>query len=182
MAFPVFLDTCTIFGAGLSNLLLTLAEQGTYRPLWSQGVLDELRRNLEKVGIVSSAIDYRISCMNESFPDALVSGYQGLMPNLHCDPKDQHVLAAAIWGNAAIIVTFDLRDFPPDALEQHNIRAVHPDEFLLDQLDLYPSAVQEAVTLVPARYESPPVTVDEFLDLLHRSGVPRFVQMIRTVL
>jgi len=51
MAFPVFLDTCTIFGAGVNDLLLTLAERGTYRPLWSGSVLDELRRSLLDAGI-----------------------------------------------------------------------------------------------------------------------------------
>lgn len=39
MAFPVFLDTCTIFGAALNDLLLTLAERNTYRPPWSADVL-----------------------------------------------------------------------------------------------------------------------------------------------
>ena len=38
--FPAFLDTCALFGAYLSDALLRLAEAGTYRPLWSAGVLD----------------------------------------------------------------------------------------------------------------------------------------------
>lgn len=31
MAFPVFFDTCAIYGAGVNDLLLTLAERGLYR-------------------------------------------------------------------------------------------------------------------------------------------------------
>ena len=50
MAFPALLDTCTIYGAGLSDLLLTLAERGTYRPLWSAAVCAELKRVLVEDG------------------------------------------------------------------------------------------------------------------------------------
>jgi hypothetical protein len=42
--FPAFLDTCTLYGAYLCDSLLRLAEAGTYRPLWSAAVLDELER------------------------------------------------------------------------------------------------------------------------------------------
>jgi hypothetical protein len=35
MAFPAFLDTCTLFGAYLCDTLLRLAEAEAFRPLWS---------------------------------------------------------------------------------------------------------------------------------------------------
>jgi hypothetical protein len=160
------------------DLLLTLAERGTYRPLWSKDVLDELRRNLAKVGIDPAAIEHRISSMNSTFPDAMVSGYADLVPQMNCDKKDRHVLAAAIRGGAAIIVTFNLGHFPDAALEPYQLAAVHPGDFLLDQLDLYPATVADAVTSVPGAYENPPVTIPGFLDILARSGVERFVSAI----
>jgi hypothetical protein len=46
--FPVFLDTCSIYGAYLCDTFLRLAEEGAYRPLWSAGVLEELKCNLLK--------------------------------------------------------------------------------------------------------------------------------------
>jgi len=36
-------------------------------------------------------------------------------------------------------VTANLKDFPDDQLRGHGIEARHPDDFLLDQLDLFPS-------------------------------------------
>lgn len=46
MSFPAILDTCAIFGAAVNDLLLELAEEGSYRPLWSAHVLEELELNL----------------------------------------------------------------------------------------------------------------------------------------
>jgi hypothetical protein len=48
--------------------------------------------------------------------------------------------AAAVRGNAEVIVTFNVRDFPEPALKPYDILAVHPNDFLLDQLDLYPAS------------------------------------------
>jgi len=55
VAFPVFFDTCAIYGAGLADLFLSLAERGIYQPMWSGDVLDELRRSLHKAGIDRAA-------------------------------------------------------------------------------------------------------------------------------
>jgi hypothetical protein len=49
--FPAFLDTCALYGAYLCDSLLRLAEAGTYRPLWSASVLDELERALVARGL-----------------------------------------------------------------------------------------------------------------------------------
>lgn len=45
--------------------------------------------------------------------------------------KDRHVLAAAIQTSAQCIVTFNLKDFPPEALASWNIDAVHPADYLI---------------------------------------------------
>ena len=181
MAFPVFFDTCSIYGAGLSDLLLTLAERDVYRPLWSADVLAELRRVLLEAGITRDAVDHRISAMNDAFPDAVVSDYESLLPQMTCDANDRHVLAAAVRGGAEVVVTFNLKHFPSASLSMWNLSVVPPDDFLLDQLDLYPDSVIDAVTQVPASYEKPPVTTSEFLGLLECSGVQRFAQTVRSL-
>lgn len=63
MAFPAFLDTCTVFGAAINDLLLELAERGAFRPLWSAGVLSELEKNLARVGVSADQITHRIQAM-----------------------------------------------------------------------------------------------------------------------
>jgi predicted nucleic acid-binding protein len=139
-AFPAFLDTCSLFGAYLCDTLLRLADAGAYRPLWSAGVLDELQRNLVRRGLAQDAVDRRISEMRRSFPDAEVHGYESLVEAMTCDAKDRHVLAAAVRSDAEVLVTFNVTDFPEASVKPYDIEVVSPDDFLLDQLDLYPGA------------------------------------------
>jgi hypothetical protein len=46
------------------------------------------------------------------------------------DPKDRHVLAAAIVSHASVIVTSNLRDFSDTALTPFAIEAQSSDQFL----------------------------------------------------
>lgn len=165
MAFPVFFDTCTVFGAVLNDLLLRIAEAGAFRPLWSAEVLEELERNIApKIG--ADKARRRVEHMREAFPDAEVLGYEALVDKMTCDPKDRHVLAAAVRADAAVLVTFNLKDFPRSALDPYDLEAVHPDEFLLDQLDLFPGLVLSALEDLAAAYEKPAHTVEQLLSRL----------------
>jgi len=55
------------------------------------------------------------------------------------DPKDRRVLAAAVRASTEVIVTFNVQGLLEPVLKPYDILAVHSDDFLLDQLDLYPS-------------------------------------------
>ena len=179
MPFPAFLDTCVLYPAYLADTLLRLAEASAYRPLWSADVLAELRRNVIERGIPPDRVDRRIALMTRSFPDALVTGYESLVDGMANDPKDRHVLAAAVRANAEVLVTFNIRDFPEPALKPYDIVAVHPDEFLLDQLDLYPGLTMAVLRQQAASYRREPTSVPGVLVLLERTGVPRFAAELR---
>ena len=103
--FPVFLDTCVLLKPYLCDTLLSVAETGIYRPLWSPGVLDELDRNLRKRGATEAQVIHRLDQMSRHFPDATVTGYEHLIGSMENDPKDRHVLAAAVRGGAEVLVT-----------------------------------------------------------------------------
>jgi len=153
--FPAFLDTCTLYGAYLCDSLLRLAEAGTYRPLWSAEILDELERVLADRGLAADAVKYRIGEMRRAFPDAEVRGYQNIVDTMTCDPKDRHVLAAAVRSDAAVLVTFNIGDFPDASTAAYDIMIVHPDDFLLDQLDLYPGHTVAALRDQARSYSAP---------------------------
>jgi len=179
MAYTAFLDTNVLFGGYLCDTLLRLAEVDLYRPQWSADVLDELRRNLIQRGLAETAVDHRINSMRRAFPEAEVTGYQALIPGLTCDEKDRHVLAAAIRGNADAIITFNTRDFPPASTEPFDIEVIHPDDFLLDQIDLDTRQVLETLERQAASYRRPPIRVDELLDKLAVAGVPTFAGRVQ---
>jgi len=83
---------------------------------------------------------------NAHVRDALVAGYEGLIPALSLpDEGDRHVLAAAIRARAGVIVTYNLKLFPASELETYGIEAQHPDEFVRHLVDLDPEAVLWAV-------------------------------------
>ena len=173
--FPVFLDTNAIYGAAMSDMLLALAERSTYRPLWSVGVLEELFDVLCRAGISPEAVNRRIGAMRDAFPDAEVTGCEQLIPQMTCDAGGRHVLAAAVRGGAAVIVSFNLKHFPEAALEPYQIDLLHPDDFLLNQLDLYPSLVVRAVAEVPQTYENPPISEKQAREILAEAPEKDFV-------
>ncbi len=180
MSFPVFFDTCTLYPATLCDTLLRIAEMGVYRPHWSDDVLEELRRNLALIGTVGAeGANRRVAAMRAAFEDALVTGYEDLVPAMTCDPKDAHVVAAAVVSECQVIVTFNLKDFPTRSLALHDLDAVHPDEFLLDQLDLHPRSVFQALSAQAQDSARPALTTFELMASLERCGAAQFAAELR---
>jgi predicted nucleic acid-binding protein len=174
VTFPAFFDTSVLYGGRLNDVLLWLADAGAFRPLWSADIMEELERNLLKNGEDAELVRKRLTTMKAYFPDAMVDGYSNLIAGMTCDPKDRHVLAAAVRANAEVLVTFNLKDFPPESTVAFEIEVVHPDNFLLDQLDLFPGVVVGTLRYLVETYMSPPVSMDELLQSLTRAGVPKF--------
>lgn len=119
--------------------------------------------------------------MNKAVRDCLVTGFEHLLPAITGlpDPDDRHVVAAAIHSGANLIVTFNLKDFPDQALRKYSLVAQHPDDFILDLLDLNPSQVLHAASQQRRRLRNPPKSVDEYLDTLLRQGLTQTVAVLR---
>jgi hypothetical protein len=77
-------------------------------------------------------------------------------------PKDRHVLACRTPSSAAVIVTASLKDFLPVAVSRYEIEPIHPDEFLQDQLDLYPRRTMRCLTEQRAAYRRSSMSIPEF--------------------
>ena len=117
--------------------------------------------------------------MREAFNDAMVTGWQELEPGvLLPDEDDRHVVAAAVQGGAQGIITANAKDFPAAALEPLGLEAVHPDDFLLDQLDLSPPTILQVIREQAARTRRPPLTPRDLATLLGRAGAPGFADQI----
>lgn len=180
--FPALFDTNVLFGFHLNDVILGLAERGLFRPLWSNRILEELSKNLAEHGIPDANVKRRLTAMRHAFPDATVSGFEDLIGTMTNDPKDRHVLAAGIRANCEVLVTFNLKDFPDESVDAYDIEIVHPDKFLLDQLDLYPGPTVGVLRQLIADYSSPTLEIEDLLVRLADAGVPNFASAIRRYL
>lgn len=92
------------------------------------------------------------------------------------------MLAAAIKAGAQVIVTANLADFPAAKLSSFNVEAKHPDDFVLDLIDVAPATVTLVVNEQAAALRSPPRTVFELLDTLQGQGLVQSVAKLRELL
>jgi predicted nucleic acid-binding protein len=155
-------------------LLIRIAQAGLVQAKWTDKILDEMFRNLRsnRPDLDATALARTRELMIRAVRDCLVRGYEPLEEALHLpDPNDRHVLAAAIKARAQVIVTRNLKDFPGDALDQWNIEAEHPDEFVLDQIDLNRQVVYGAVQRIADSWKNPPGTVEDVMKRLDRDGL-----------
>ncbi len=114
--------------------------------------------------------------------DALISGFEDLVPIIRLpDPCDRHVVAAAICGEANIILTANLRDFPARALTPHGLVAEHPDSFLARLCRETPDRFLEALERVRVRLRNPPISRERHLVALRRAGLDATATEIASV-
>jgi len=160
--FKVCLDACVLANFRLADLFLRLAEKPRlYTPVWSSEILEEMvRTQTTKLGWPEEIAESMRSEMGKSFPQAQTDDYEQYLPALTNDPKDRHVLAATIRAGSSLIVTFNLKDFSPEALEPWSIEAKSPDDYLLTLYDHAPSQFSSRIGAASVRHqEDPLVTV-----------------------
>ncbi len=173
--FKVFLDACVLVNIAACDLLLRLAERPRqYRPLWSDEVIAETSRTQRKLKWPTNLVDSFESALRSSFPEARVSGYEHLLSEVSNEPKDHHVLAAAIHSSAEVILTFNLKDFPESALAPWEIVARHPQDYLLTLYEMAPEQVVARVAEIAAKRG------EDMEDALVRLGValPTFASQL----
>jgi predicted nucleic acid-binding protein len=184
MPFVVVYDSCVLYPAPLRDLLLSIAAApgATIQARWTDKILDETfdnilkdRKDLDPKKLANTRAD-----MIEAVPDCLVTGYEGLIAGLGLpDPDDRHVLAAAIRANAQAIITFNLKDFPEAALAEYHIEPKHPDDFLVETLDLAEGLVVQATAEILGRLKKPPKTIHQLLDTYREQRLVQFVARMR---
>lgn len=130
----VFLDANVLVPYDLTCLFLALAQQEVCEVRWSDAVLEEVRRALiVKLGLAPDRADRRLQAMQAGFPEASVApDVEDRTRDLGCDPKDRHVLDAAISGAATHLVTANLRDFDAEVAETFGVCVEHPDDFFME--------------------------------------------------
>ena len=163
--FPVVLDACVLAEAAVSDLFLRLSEEPRLLlPRWSESIWQETRRTyIDKLGWPEALADSRIQAAKEVFPEAMVTGFEHIISACTNHPDDHHVLAAAIHSKTETIVTFNVKDFKPEALDPWGINVMHPGDYLKVLYDHDPASVTNALHSMAAKAKR---TVPEMLGRL----------------
>jgi len=177
----VILDSCVIFPMPLCDTLLRVAEAEFYDLRLSQEILDGATRNLVKNGKMTDAKAARFqTAIKNTFPDAMVEVPPELVELMTNHLGDRHVLAAAIIAKAQIIVTDNLKHFPPEALEPYGLEVQHPDVFLTQLFDNDPESMVEVIRQQAEDLKKPPLTVTKLIDNLEiNNRVQEFASRVR---
>lgn len=179
--FTVVFDACVMYPAPLRSLLMYLALSGQFRARWTEDIHDEWIRSLLNVrsDLSRAQLERVKELMNKHVPGALVTNYQALIPVIELpDADDRHVVAAAIQTRAEAIITFNVKDFPSETLKKYGLKAIHPDDFIADLINLNVGCVIEAVRRHRASLKNPPFTTNEYLDCLLKQRLPETVSRL----
>ena len=191
----LFLDACVLYPAPTRDLFMRLALDPRLgiRLKWSQRVQEEwLSHLLEHRADLNEDQRNRLrqtpALMAQAlaFQEPLVEGYEHLIPQVRLpDPDDHHVVAAAFWGGAEAILTFNLQDFPKEALEPWDLVAIHPDEYLLGLAESLirrnglPEPLLQLLREQREALKNPPLDREAFLEKLAHTGLEGFVRLLQ---
>lgn len=170
--FRTVLDACVLANFGLCDLFLTLAETPRlYQPVWNREILDEVQRTqVGKLGWPEALSKSWREAVELAFPEAMVTVQKSLVAACANDEKDRHVLATAIRGRAELIVTSNLKHFPPEALKPWDVCSCHPADYLITLYSLNAGVVVARLEEIARKRKRTP---EQHLALLGKS-VPSF--------
>jgi len=175
-------DACVLYPAPVRDLFMRLALSDLFRARWSEHIHREWIENLlrNRPDLSRDQLERTRALMDAHARDALVHGYEKLIPSLTLpDPDDRHVLAAAVRAKADVIVTYDLGHFPAADLAPYGIEARHPDVFVAGLAGQDAGRVCAAARRHRAALKHPPKSVAEYLDTLEQHRLADTASLLR---
>jgi hypothetical protein len=180
------LDANVLYSITLTDVLLSLADLGVLLPIWTEEILIEAERNVLEAAHRRGSTDVagirrRFEVMRVAFTRATVATqeFAHLIPQMRNHQGDRHVLAAAAAAGANVIVTANVKHFPPEALMGLPVgRVVTPDAFLFELHRAHPLLVDAVVDRMLAGKERPQIAVPDLVDRLVAAGAPGFAERL----
>jgi hypothetical protein len=176
-------DTNVCYPIALLDLVLRCDEASLISVLWTEDLLDELRRTWVAKGVRSAVAAARIcehirtAFVGQDIPRA---DYESLISEMPGTDPDDHLHAAAAVSRAPVtLLTNNVRDFPKGPLADLGVSVIKPDTFFVN---LAASGLAELIAVVSEMASSrrqPPMSVAEVVGALERAGVPKFAALLR---
>lgn len=150
------------------DLLLTAFDLGLYEPVVSTEALIEVERNLIAGFPQLDPINLRrrVGQMNDALDDHVVDARSfGDAPDA-INPKDRHVIAAALAGEASVVVTNDRRLRAETERAGSDLVPMSADDFAAHLQRLLPEEFDEVIRTLVAKPPKPSVTAEGLIEEL----------------
>jgi len=175
-------DACVLYPFHLRNLLIQCAVDRLVDARGTDAIHDEWIRSLAtgSSAVSLERLQRTRDLMNTVLPDATVSGYEAYLDkvSLH-DPDDRHVVAAAIAAGASLIITWNVRDFPPGELAEHKLRCQTPDTLLMNLYADLPDLAIESTQRARTNLTRTRPSAASFVEALQSQGLERFSSVMK---
>lgn len=174
-------DASVLYPSLTRNLLVHLATAGLVAARWTETIQDEWTRNLleDRPELTPERLARTRRLMDAAVPDALMDEDQELIETLSLpDQDDRHVLAAAITGEVDVLITWNLRHFPQEAVLVHGIEVLTPDDLVCRLMALAPQDTREAVEALRVSLNNPPYTWPGLLKRFDQVGLVRTAEAL----
>ncbi len=184
----VVYDACILYPFYLRDFLVHIAKwSNLFRAKWSDDIHEEwissLLKNRSDIDV--QKLHRTRELMDKMLPDSLIPRYryEQYINSIHLpDLKDRHVVAAAITCKAQSIIIFNIDDFPQDALNDYDLEATHPDDFLSNLINLDAGIVTTCFYRMQMFYKNPPLSKSELLEILSKAGLPDTSTLLQDIL
>lgn len=171
--YTAVLDACVLFPPAVADALISLHVAGLFTAKWTDRIDAEwINAAVRDQGKAQEKLEQRRDAMRNAVPDWEIpsAAYETLMTGMDLpDPDDAHVIAAALAGHADCIVTSNLKHFPDKVLNPLGLEAIHPDDFIVYQLDLDLYAALAAFKKMRGRLRNPAMTAEAFIAAMERN-------------
>lgn len=150
------------------DFLLTAFDLGLYEPVVSAEAMTEVERTLieDFPHLDPASLRRRVGQMRDALEDHLVDpGPLGDVPEI-INPKDRHVIAAALAGEAGIVVTNDARLRAETEHADVGLVPMSGDDFGAHLWTLMPDDVDAVIRRLVAKRTKRPVTAEELMQTL----------------
>lgn len=174
------LDACVLYPTVMRQMLLGVAAQSAFTPLWSARIVAEWQHAAQRLGPEGGAqAGAEALRLKRDWPEAEVTWPPALETRLWLpDPADIHVLAAAVAGSADVIVTRNAGDFPRGVLAEEGLSRADPDAFLLGVRQGQPEMVQTVGEAVLAEANRLSGREWQMRPLLKKAQLPRLAKAL----
>ena len=178
----LFLDANVLFSACCRDLLIESSLVGQCHCRWTAEVLEEVRVALMRArpDLKPRQVGRLFDLLANACPEAQAKTRHVdalTLPALR-DPADLHVLYGALETGSDVILTFNLRHFPPRVLRRVGLMAMTPDQWLCARAKAVPAAMIEVADRCRNRLIRPSLSKVDHLKALRRSGLTQFADFL----